>query len=591
LYVGRQTVAFKAAHIIAIMAATLPRNADVADQLDLLADISEIRGEDSFRVSAYRRAALRVRESSALVAQLALDGKAKDLNGIGQTIENKIVEIVEDGEIHALTKRKAEIPADVVRFTKLPGLGPKTARKIWQELGVTTVAELKEAAEAQRLRTLAGVGAKLEENVLKALEAPEPAEEPRRTLLGKALPALQAVVSVLTDHPACDRVSIAGSARRYKETVRDLDIIATASDPAALIEYFTKLQWVVEVAAKGDTKATVVSADGFRFDLRVVPPESYGNLLQHFTGSKQHNVALRERAVRKKLSISEYGVLDTESDETFTTTDEEELYSFLGYQFVPPELRENTGELDAARDGTLPKLVELRDLRGDLHTHTHWSADGKNTLEEMVRSAIARGYDYYAITDHSHYLREGRLDQQRREIETLQKRVEPFRIVRGVEVNIRASGELDMPDEELAELDWVVASVHAARQKNPLERVFSAMENPYVDCIGHLTGRKLNKRGPVEIDLDRVIEKALETGTFLEINSQPDRMDLRDVHARAAREAGLKLVIDSDGHEIGAQDYVEFGVGIARRAWLTKDDVVNTRTWKQIERLKKKRPQ
>jgi DNA polymerase (family 10) len=572
------------------MAATLPRNADVADQLDLLADISEIRGEDSFRVSAYRRAALRVRESSALVAQLALDGKAKDLNGIGQTIENKIVEIVEDGEIHALTKRKAEIPADVVRFTKLPGLGPKTARKIWQELGVTTVAELKEAAEAQRLRTLAGVGARLEENVLKALEAPEPAEEPRRTLLGKALPALQAVVSVLAGHPACDRVSLAGSARRYKETVRDLDIIATASDPAALIDYFTKLDWVVEVAAKGDTKATVVSADGFRFDLRVVPPESYGNLLQHFTGSKQHNVALRERAVRKKLSISEYGVLDTGSDETFTTTDEEELYSFLGYQFIPAELRENTGELDAARDGTLPKLVELRDLRGDLHTHTHWSADGKNTLEEMVRSAIARGYDYYAITDHSHYLREGRLDQQRGEIEKLRKQVEPFRILRGVEVNIKASGELDMPDEQLAELDWVVASVHAAREKNPLERVFSAMENPYVDCIGHLTGRKLNKRGPVEIDLDRVIEKALETGTFLEINSQPDRMDLRDVHARAAREAGLKLVIDSDGHEIGAQDYVEFGVGIARRAWLTKDDVVNTRTWKQIERLQKKRP-
>jgi DNA polymerase (family 10) len=572
------------------MATTLPGNADVADQLDLLADISEIRGEDSFRVSAYRRAALRVRESSSLVAQLALDGKAKDLNGIGQTIENKIVEIIEDGEIHALTKRKAEIPADVVRFTKLPGLGPKTARKIWQELGVTTVAELKEAAEAHRLRTLAGVGAKLEENVIRALDAPAPAEEPKRTLLGKALPALRGVVSVLAEHQACDRVSIAGSARRYRETVRDLDIIATASDPAALIDYFTKLHWVVEVAAKGDTKATVVSADGYRFDLRVVPPESYGNLLQHFTGSKEHNVALRERAVRKKLSISEYGVLEAETGETFTTTDEEELYGFLGYQYVPPELRENTGELDAARDGTLPKLVELRDLRGDLHTHTHWSADGKNTLEEMVRSAIARGYDYYAITDHSHYLREGRLEQQRREIEELRKRVEPFRILSGVEVNIRASGELDMPDELLAELDWVVASVHAAREKNPLERVFAAMENPYVDCIGHLTGRKLNKRGPVEIDLERVIERALETGTFLEINSQPDRMDLRDVHARAAREAGLKLVIDSDGHEIGAQDYVEFGVGIARRAWLSKDDIVNTRTWKQIERLRKKRP-
>jgi len=572
------------------MARTLPRNADVADQLDLLADISDIRGEDSFRVSAYRRAAQRVRECSSPVAQLALEGRAKDLNGIGKTIENKIVEIIEDGEIHALTKRKAEIPEDVVRFTKLPGLGPKTARKIWQDLGVTTLADLRQAAEAQQLRTLAGIGARLEESVIKALDAPAVADEPKRTLLGKALPALQAVVSVLAEHPACERVSIAGSARRYRETVRDLDIIATASDPQALIDYFTGLRWVVEVAAKGDTKATVVSADGFRFDLRVVPPESYGNLLQHFTGSKEHNVALRERAVRQKLSISEYGVQNTEKGETFTTTDEEELYEFLGYQFIPPELRENTGELDAARAGELPKLVELKDLRGDLHTHTHWSADGKNTLEEMVRAAIERGYDYYAITDHSHYLREGRLEAQRKEIERLQKRVEPFRILRGVEVNIRASGELDMPDDVLAQLDWVVASVHAAREKNPLERVFNAMENPHVDVIGHLTGRKLNKRGPVDIDLERVIEKALESGTFLEINSQPDRMDLRDVQARAAKEAGLKLVIDSDGHEIGAQDYVEFGVGIARRAWLTKDDVVNTRTWKQIERLKKKRP-
>jgi DNA polymerase (family 10) len=567
----------------------MPKNADVADQLDLLADISEIRGEDSFRVSAYRRAAVRVRECSSPVAQLALEGRAKDLNGIGRTIENKILEIVADGEIHALTRRKTEIPEDVVRFTKLPGLGPKTARKIWQELGVTTLGELKQAAEAQRLRTLAGVGAKLEENVVRALDAPVAAEEPRRTLLGKALPALRAVVSVLAEHPACERVSVAGSARRYKETVRDLDIIATASDPAALIDYFTKLRWVLDIVAKGDTKATVLSHDGYRFDLRVVPPESYGNLLQHFTGSKEHNVALRERAVRQKLSISEYGVLHTETGKTFTAADEEQLYRHLGYAFVPPELRENTGELDAARNGSLPKLVELGDLRGDLHTHTHWSADGKNTLEEMVRAAIVRGYDYYAITDHSHYLREGRLEAQWEEIAALQEEVAPFRILRGIEVNIKASGELDAADEVLAELDWVVASVHAAREKNPLERVFAAMENPYVDCIGHLTGRKLNKRGPVEIAVEQVIEKALETGTFLEINSQPDRMDLRDVHARAAREAGLKLVIDSDGHELGAQDYVEFGVGIARRAWLEKNDVVNTRTWKQIERIKKRR--
>ncbi len=572
------------------MATTLPRNADVADQLDLLADLSEIRGDDSFRVGAYRRAATRVRETSAPVAELAMSGRAKELQGIGKTIEEKIVQIVQDGEIHALTKRKAEIPDEVVLFMRLPGLGPKSAKKIWKELGITTLEQLREAAESQRLRALPGMGGKTEENVLRALAAPAAADEPRRALLGRALPALEAVVSVLAEHPASDQVSIAGSARRFKETVRDLDIIATANDAPALIDYFTKLRWVVDVAAKGPTKATVVSQDGYRFDLRVVPPENYGNLLQHFTGSKEHNVALREAAVRRKLSVSEYGVQNTETGETFTARTEEELYRFLGYDFIPPELRENCGELEAARNGELPELVELSDLRGDLHTHTHWSADGKNTLEEMVRAAIARGYEYYAITDHSHYLREGRLAAQEKEIAALQDQVAPFRLLRGVEVNIKADGTLDLPDEQLATLDWVVASVHAARLKNPLERVFAAMEHPYVDCIGHLTGRKLNKRGPVDIDLERVIEKALETKTFLEVNSQPDRLDLRDVHARAAREAGLKLVVNSDGHEIGAQDYVKFGIGQARRAWLTKTDVVNTRTWKQIERIRKRRP-
>jgi DNA polymerase (family 10) len=583
-------VARTGAHIIAVVATTLPRNDEVADQLDLLADLSEIRGDDSFRVSAYRRAAQRVRETSAPVAELAVAGRAKELQGIGKTIEGKIIEIVRDGEIHALTRRKSEIPDELVLFMRLPGLGPKSARKIWKELGITTLEELRHAAESQQLRALSGMGGKTEENILRALAKPAAAEEPRRTLLGRALPALEAVVSVLQEHPACEQVSIAGSARRYKETVRDLDIIATASDAPALIEYFTTLRWVVDVDAKGPTKATVVSQDGFRFDLRVVPPECYGNLLQHFTGSKDHNVALREAAVRQKLSVSEYGVQNTETGETFTARTEEELYRFLGYDFIPPELRENCGELEAARNGELPKLVELRELRGDLHTHTHWSADGKNTLEEMVHAAIARGYEYYAITDHSHYLRDGRLEAQAEEIAALQEQVAPFRILRGVEVNIKADGTLDLADEELATLDWVVASVHAVREKNPLERVFAAMENPYVDCIGHLTGRKLNQRPPVDIDVERVIDKALDTKTFLEMNSQPDRLDLRDVHARASREAGLKLVVNSDGHEIAAQDYVKFGIGQARRAWLTKADVVNTRTWKQIERIRKRRP-
>ena len=339
------------------MATTLPRNGDVADQLDLLADLCEIRGDDTFRVSAYRRAAQRVRETPTGIAELALAGRAKELQGIGKTIEEKIVEIVHDGEIHALTRRKAEVPGEVVSFVRLPGLGPKSARKLWQDLGITTLEQLREAAENQKLRALPGMGAKTEEKILRALEMPAAAEEPHRTLLGRALPALKAVVSVLAEHPASDQVSIAGSARRYRETVRDLDIIATANDAPALIDYFTSLRWVLEVVAKGPTKATVVSQDGYRFDLRVVPPESYGNLLQHFTGSKDHNIVLREAAVRRKLSVSEYGVQDTETGETFTARTEDELYRFLGYDFIPPELRENCGELDAAREGRLPVLV------------------------------------------------------------------------------------------------------------------------------------------------------------------------------------------------------------------------------------------
>jgi len=568
-------------------AKTLPRNADVAEQLELLSDLLEIEGEPAFRVLAYRRAATRIRESGTPVAQLALEGKAKELQGIGATIQDKIVQIVDTGEIEALTKRRKTIPPEVVEFLNIPGLGPKTVRKIWQELGVTTLAELKDAARSQRLRTLPGLGAKVEENVLKSVGRRKKATGPPRTLLGRALPALLAVVEVLREHPAAERVSDAGSSRRRKETVRDLDIIATASDPAALTDYFTKLGWVSEVVAKGSTKATVVSHEGFRFDLRVVPPECYGNLLQHFTGSKEHNVALREDAVRRGLSVSEYGVTEVESGEVFTTQREEELYERLGYQYIPAELRENAGELEAARMGELPELVEASQLRGDLHTHTHWSADGKNTLAEMVEAAKAKGYAYYAITDHSHYLREGRMEQQAKEIDKVAKRVAPLKLLKGVEANIRADGTLDVPDEVLADRDWVVASIHTAFDRSPTERILATMENPNVHVIGHLTGRKLSRREPMDIDFERVVEKALETGTFLEINSQPDRLDLRDVQARVAGEAGVPVVVSSDAHEVPALDYVQFGVAQARRAWLTRDQVANTGTWAQLKKLMK----
>ena len=570
-----------------MVAKTLPRNADVADQFDLLADFLELEGSDQFRPLAYRRAAQRMRETGGSIAQLALDGKAKDLSGIGKTIEEKIVQIVEDGRIEALAVREQRVPPDVVEFMHLPGLGPKTARRIWQELGVETLDDLKKAAETEQLRTLTGLGPKTEENVLKALATPKKKME-RKPLLGQALPAVRAVVEVLREHPAADQVSEAGSVRRLKEQVRDLDIIATASDPKALIDYFTKLNWVEEIVAKGNTKATVVASDGLRFDLRVVPPESYGNLLHHFTGSKQHNVALREEAVRRKLSISEYGIQDTETGEVFTDKTEKSMYKRLGYPWIPPELRENMGELEAAREGRLPELVELSDIRGDLHSHSTWSSDGKNTIEEMAREAKRLGRSYIAVTDHSHYLRDGRLEAQSIEIDKVQAKLGRFKLLKGVEANIRADGSVDVADEVLADRDWVMASIHSGLDKDLTERVLSAMDNPNVDCIGHLTGRKLNRREPADIDLERVVEKALETGTFLEINAQPDRLDLRDAHARLAGEAGVKIVISSDSHELPALSNLEFGVAQARRAWLGPDQILNTRPWGEVKKLLKK---
>jgi len=563
------------------MAAALPRNVDVADQLDLLADLLEIEGEASFRVLAYRKAATRIRETAGNVAELALNGRAKDLQGIGKTIEEKIVQVVEDGEMHALTKRKKIIPPEVVTFMRLPGLGPKTAARIWKELGVTTVEELKRAAEQEQLRTLTGLGAKTEERILKAL-AEEKAEPSDRRLLGDGLGALLAVVSVLREHPAAVEVSEAGSARRRKETFRDLDIIATASDPAALIDYFTKLKWVIEVVAKGPTKATVLSNEGLRFDLRVVPPESYGNLLQHFTGSMHHNLALRERAVRDGLSVSEYSITVVETGEELKYADEAAVYERLGYEFIPPELRENAGELEAARKGELPTLVELADIKGDLHSHTTHS-DGRDSLERMALAARERGYAYLAVTDHPR----GTLAEQDLEVEALNARLKPFTLLKGIEVNIRIDGSLSLPDEVLAERDWVIASLHAAFDRNPTERVLTAMENPHVHMIGHLTARKINIRPPADLNIERIVEKAVETGTFLEINSQPNRLDLRDTHARLAGEAGVPIAVNTDAHQLSALQHMEMGVAQARRAWLTKQQVLNTRTWAQIKKLGK----
>ena len=561
---------------------SLPRNADVADALDELADVSEILGEQGFRVLAYRRAATRIRETGASVAELALQGSAKELPGIGATIESKIVEMTETGSMTALEKRRAEVPDEVTQFLRLPGLGPKTAARIWRELGVTTLDGLREAAEQHRVRDLQGLGAKSEERILDALEKGFGPEPERRGLLGVGLPVVREVVEALRSHPAAVDVSGAGSVRRGRETFRDLDVIATATDPAALTAHFVTLPWVLEVAAHGDTKATVITKQGLRLDLRVVPPEDYGSLLQHFTGSKDHNVALREEAQRRGLSVSEYGVTVVESGDVHRFRSEDELYRFLGYDPIPPELRENAGELEAAREGRLPALVEVSELVGELHCHSTWSSDGKSSIEEMAHAARALGYRFLALTDHSHYLREGRMEAQWKEIEEVNARVKPFKVLRGVEANIRADGSVDVPDELLAELDWVVASLHAAFDRSPTERLLAAIDHPHVDCIGHLTGRKLNKRAGSDVDVEKIVARAVETGTALEINSQPDRLDMRDVHARLAGEAGVLVPVTTDAHSVKALGYRELGIAQARRAWLTKEQVLNTRPWREI---------
>jgi DNA polymerase (family 10) len=559
-------------------------NNDVAVQFELLADLIELEGGDSFRINAYRRAAKQIQDSSASVVELALAGRAVDLPGIGKTIEGKIREIAQDGKIHALAEREQRVPAGVVSFLRLPGIGPKTAARFWLERGLTTPEELRRAAEQEQLRTLPGLGASIEAKVLKALDAAaEPAE--RRVQLGRALEAAQEVLAELAVLPEAERVSEAGSIRRRRETVHDVDLVAAAADPGALIEKFTGMKWVVEVVGSGETKAEVVAHSGIHFDLRVVSPEAFGNLLQHFTGSKQHNIQLREDAVRRGLSVSEYGVTVVETEEIVRFASEEGLYEFLGYSYIPPELREGTNELELARSGSLPRLIELGDLRGDLHVHSTWS-DGRASIEEMARAAIARGYEYMAITDHGDRLREGRLDGQLEEIEALNKALAPFRILSGAESAIRADGSLDLPDEELARLDWVLAAIHTSFERNPTERILGAMENPHVDGVAHPTARKIGGRQP-RVDIERLVAKAVETGTALEMNGQPDRLDLRDTQARLAGEAGAKIVLSSDGHRPVTLSSIELALAQARRAWLTSEQVLNTRPWERILRAKK----
>lgn len=566
-------------------------NAEIAAALEELGILYELDGAVKYRVLAYSTAAKAIRESPVSVAELAAEGRATEVPGVGKTLAEKIDALLETGEIPAAVKLKAKFPPTLIEVTRVPGVGPKTARRLFEELEISSMEDLKAAAEAEKIRHVKGLGPKAEENILAALERlGEPGEGPGRLLLSKVKPIAEELAAALREHPAANQVEIAGSVRRWAETCKDIDVIATAEEPAALAEHLASHPLIAAAGTPGANGVRAQTHNGVSVDLRIVPPAAFGNLLQHFTGSQAHNVQLREDAVARGLSVSEHGITDAESGDVQTCTTEAEVYERLGYEYVEPELREGRGELKAAREGKLPRLVELEDIKGDLHSHTTLS-DGRNSLEEMAEAARDRGYGYLAITDHSashgfgDHVTAERLWERIEEVRAFNKGKRGFRLLAGSEINIGLDGSLDYPDDLVAALDWVVASVHTSfsvPKDHMTERVVTAIENPNVDCIGHLTGRLIGRREPYGIDVEAVAEAAARTNTMIEINGNPNRRDLSDHHARLAAEAGVKIVLNTDAHGVDTLDNMAYAVATARRAWLTADDVANTRSWKEF---------
>jgi DNA polymerase (family 10) len=576
------------------------RNAEIAAALDELGTLYELDGAVKYRVLAYREAARVIRQSPVSVAELAREGRATELPGIGKTLEQKIVTLLDEGSIPSANRLKEKFPASLVEVTRIPGLGAKTARRLYDELGIADLEGLEAAARGGKLRDLPRFGEKAEENLLAQIERIGEEGHAARLLLSAVLPVAEELAAALRELPEAERVEVAGSARRMAETCKDIDLIATASDPDALAEALRSHPLAAQVGRSGDAGARIVTHQGISVDLRISSPGAYGNLLQHFTGSAEHNVQLRERALAMGLSVSEHGIAAVEEGkrtgepETFAT--EEEVYERLGLAYVEPELREGRGELAAAAEGSLPKLVRQEDIQGDLHCHTTLS-DGKATLEQMAEAAQARGYKYLAITDHSathgfgNHVTDEMLAERIEEVRAWNRGKRGFRLLAGTETNILPDGRPDYPDELLDRLDWVVGSVHTAFRmsaKEMTERVLAAIEHPQIDCIGHLTGRLILRREPYELDVERIAEAAARTGTMLEINGNPNRRDLSEHHARLAAEAGAWIVINTDAHQVRTMENMRYGIATARRAWLTKEQIANTRGWREFSKLRKR---
>ena len=562
-------------------------NAEIARVLEEVADVLEIQNQNPFRVRAYRNAARTVEVQTVPLARLVEEGRPlTSLPGIGKEMANHIREMVETGTLGFRDQLIAEVPRSLIDLMYLPGVGPKKAKKLWDELKIGSVEELEQAAKEGRIAGVAGFGAKTQEKILAGIQ--DHRQHSSRLLLIDSERFVEPLVGYLRAIPQVERLEVAGSYRRRRETVGDIDLLAIASDPKPVMEAFLHYPQVDKVLGSGDTKSSITLGSGLQVDLRVVTADCYGAALVYFTGSKEHNVKLRRRAVERGLRISEYGVFRVEGDEgdgeLIAGREEADVYAAVGLAWVPPEMREDRGEIEAAARGELPRLIEVGDMRGDLHMHSTWS-DGRNTIEEMVEACAARGYEYMVISDHSKVLAMAggldayRLREQWKEIDEIRARHPEIRILRSMEVDILADGSLDLEDEMLAGLDLVLVSLHSkfdlpADQQT--ERVLRALEHPEVNVFCHPTARIINRRRPAEMDMDTVLRRAAELGVAVELNSSPNRFDLRDDHLRLARQLGCRIVINTDSHRTGELDLMRYGIEQARRAGLEAGDVLNT---------------
>jgi len=559
------------------------KNREIAEIFETIADLLEIKGETVFRIVAYRRAGEALRSLGRDVNNVREEGGLESIPGVGKAIAAKIDELLRTDHLEFYDKLTADVPPGLADVLKVGGVGPKTASRFWKELGITAIDELEQAAKKGKLRQLSGIGERSEARILENIIALK-RQHTGRVLLGEAWTTAQKLLSRLREIEGVQRAEEAGSLRRMRETVGDLDLLVGAENIPLVIQTFIAFPEIDRVLAQGETKASVELIDGFRVQLWVHQPERFGSALQHATGSQGHNVRLREAAQKVGLSLSEHGYQDQEGGKIFCP-DEEEVYAVLGLSWIPPALREDRGEIKAAKEGELPQLVELEDLRGELHTHSMWS-DGKSTIIEMAEAAIELGMEYLVISDHSHSLGIAGglsiedLRAQRAEIKRVQKKIgKKLTLLQGCEVEILANGELDYPDEVLQELDIVIASVHTSlrqQREQVTERLLRSIKNPHVDIIAHLTGRLIGKRDPADLDIEAILRAASENDVVLEINSNPERLDLKDTHARRALDLGCRLAINTDAHHTDHFAFRRFGVGTAQRAWAEAPSIVNT---------------